>query len=178
MVLCRIQKGFFILSVLLFFSSCAEEKKEKSQTIDCSAISKLESDQQKIEFLTGIWEIDQGIRSPEVNTPGKEMNRLDEMNLLKIECYLQHFEYPKPSFGYEANSAPWAVIHHSYTAEDRRRNFKSLYKAYLNDHLEEGHFAFFLDRLYKMENGSRYDMKSPYKESDRIEELIEALELK
>jgi len=108
----------------------------------------------------------------------KTMNALDALNLVKIELYLEKYGHPiKKEVGELAAIAPWAVIHHSSTYEDRVRNFEYLYKAYKNQDIEDGHFSMFLDRMYRFKYDERLDMGMSYKEKDRIERLIKELKL-
>jgi len=144
----------------------------------------------KQNFLKDVYEKDQGVRNEATEKRNKDpLNKtldyqiasdlmdVDAKNLIKIECYLKKYGYPPVFFETEAKQAPWLVIHHSATTKDRRRNFKYLKQGHESGALRENSFAFYLDRLYTLENGKRFDMGSRYKESERIKKLLEELYL-
>lgn len=167
-----------IVCVINTFYSCKYSNDDKEQVMfDCSEVQKLTTIEQKKEFLLDIWNSDQSIRSSGNNTSYEKMNKVDGINLKKIECYLATFDYPDISWDYRLNLAPYIVIHHSSSANEKRRNFTYLRKAYNAKQLKVGDFAFYLDRLYSKENGERFDMGSSYKEEDRVEQLIKVLNL-
>ena len=52
--------------------------------------------------------------------------RQDEINLIKIEKYLEIHGYPEKELGGQATTAPWMVIHHVQGYEVRERNFEKI----------------------------------------------------
>ena len=101
----------------------------------------------------------------------------DNINLFKVEQYLNIHGHPSKEHGASAVSAPWIVIHHAPTYEARERNFETIYTAYLDGYLDDGDLSFYLGRMYQMKKGKRLKMESPYKMEDEINQLIEELDL-
>lgn len=161
------------------------------QSLPLNIIQKIDSlntDNQKQEFLEYIVDEDQKIRreisdillkygydSDEHRESIDRMKIQDQENVLKIEYYLK--KYGNPSIvkhGDKASYAPWLVIHHSYTIEARRRNFKYLFEAYLNKDLEEDSFSLYLNRLYNITHGENFEVPDGEEE---IPSIITALNL-
>ena len=69
------------------------------------------------------------------------------------------------------------VIHHSQRLDSRRRNFKIIYEAYLDDKIDDNDISFYLGRMYQMKFGERLRMRRPYKSQDEIDKLISELDL-
>lgn len=158
------------------------------------AIENLTTDALKKEYLEAIFRADQAVRdaqeefritsrygrdSKEYRDYLNEMNQTDFVNLQKVETYLHYYYHPsKKALGEIAALTPWVVVHHQSEYEPRIANFNHLYSGYKNSDLEEGSFSMYLARMYQMKNGERLDMGGPHKEKDKIERLIEELDLK
>jgi len=69
------------------------------------------------------------------------------------------------------------VIHHAQGIEARDRNFETLYGAYLDGHLDDGGFTFYLNRMYRMIKRENLEMESPFTSEEEINLLIEGLGL-
>jgi len=103
--------------------------------------------------------------------------RMDELNLFKIESYISIFGYPsKAELGEIAALAPWIVIHHSTEMDVRNRNFKHLYKAYLDGNTDDNALVMYLNRSYRMTFREDFYIESPFKAEDEINGLINALD--
>ncbi len=177
----------FLTSIML--SSCSE-KVSIDQEYFKREIEALQTTQQKQEYLEAIFKIDQDVRddstlilkydkeSPEYSKHYEKMRLVDEMNLQKIEAYLNQFGYPsRDAMSEIALFTPYVVIHHSSTTEDRRRNFPFLKEAYKDGNLSESSFSMYLARWYQMEFNERLDMRGSYKEKDKIRRMLDSLSL-
>lgn len=158
-----------------------------------TSIENLKTNDHKKAFLEKILEEDQGVRKPGVSAnlkikygeDSQEYNdyyqaqwKQDAINLVKVEKYIATFGYPsKKDLGDKAATAPFLVIQHSTDSEARDRNFESLYKAYLEDNIDDTAMSFYLGRNYDFKFGKRFDMPSPYKSVDEINQLIKELGL-
>jgi len=164
----------------------------KSSKIE-QQIEGLETGEDKRRFLEKILEDDQKVRdgkdSELMLKYGKDSKehmeyvqaqwRQDEINLIKIEKYLEKFGYPsKNELGKDAAIAPWLVIHHSTDTQIRNRNFEVLYEAYLREDIDATAMSLYLGRTYEFTYGKRFRMESPYKSEDEINQLIKELDLK
>ncbi len=121
--------------------------------------------------------LSKGLDSQEHKEYIKAQWEQDEINLIKIEKYLNTYGYPTKEMGKRATTAPWVVIHHSNVYGVRERNFEIIYEAYLNNHIDENAMSLYLGRMYSIKNGERLQMKSPYKQDDEINVLIQKLNL-
>ncbi len=102
----------------------------------------------------------------------------DAINLVKVEKYFEKFGHPIiKEVGEIAAIAPWTVIHHAQTYQERERNFEFLYKAYLKGNLDDGAISMLLGRMYEMKNWKRFQMENPYTSEDEINALIKKLNL-
>ena len=180
-----------VLIGLIFLSTSC-----KNRTLEDNHYSKeilqLVTDDSKKQFLENVLEDDQRVRDNERSahlmlTYGKGSPqhmeyvqaqwKQDEINLKKIEEYLEVHGYPKKELGKEATLAPWMVIHHAQGYEVRERNFKEVYGAFLNGDIDDGAISFYLGRMYQIKCGKRLDMESPYRAEDEINQLIQELDL-
>lgn len=182
-----------LLVILLSLFGCKTESKESNVTLDYkSEIQQLTTDNAKKLYLENIITKDQAVRNGDKSASlmleyGKDSKeymeyvksqwKQDEINLKKIETYLQAYGYPKKEMGEKATSAPWMVIHHAQGYETRERNFEYVYGAYLSGDIDDGAISFYLGRMYQMRNGKRLDMQSPYSPDDEINTLIKELNL-
>lgn len=180
----------FILIICCIFS-CKEKPISQTELIE-RELNALTTNDLKRAWLEAISAEDQkmrqgqsaeimlkhGSKSKEMRIYTDSMNALDELNLLKIESYLKKYGHPKKSeLGKRVVEVPWMVIHHANTYDDRERNFGVIYQAFLDGEIDDGALAFYLGRMFQMKNGYRFEMKSPYKGIDEINQLIEKLGL-
>lgn len=179
------------LVLVIAIASCKNHSDTTEGNLSVSAKEKIDSlttDDKKKVFLEYIVDEDQKIRadisqialdhgydSQEHKDGIDLMKKMDRENLQKIEYYLK--KYGNPSIerhGNKASYTPWLVIHHSYTIDARKRNFKYLYQAYLDKDLRESSFSLYLNRLYRMIHEKKYEIPNG---EDEIPSLITALGL-
>jgi len=159
----------WFLLVILILNSCFQEKSKENSNIDLNfktEIEDLKTVEKQIEYLEDIYRLDQKVRtdetkilekygydSKEFNEAWIKINKTDNINLKKIETYLEIHGNPSIlEHGKFACGAPWIVIHHDSNVDGaRRRNFKYLYNAWKNKDLGGGPFAFYLNRFYALE---------------------------
>lgn len=183
-------KMYVFFGILLFLGLACKDVSDQTPVNFTYEIDALTDETSKKEYLELIFKKDQAVRqgdgeiivehgidSKEYRTHIKNMNIQDVENLAKIEHYLKVFDYPQKELGEIANMTPWLVIHHANTYKARARNFPILYKAYIQNNLDEGQFSMLLSRMYSIEKGSHPEMIGSYKEKDKINMIIEALEL-
>lgn len=151
-------------------------------------IDDLTTQYQKQSYLESIFKSDQTLRelctkliltngfdSIEHKNCIRENNKIDAINLLKIEYFLEKYGYPSKSvYGEIAAFTPFLIIHHSDSKEARFRNFKYLNNAYHNQDIKESSFLLYLNRFYRMTYGEPFNKN---KEVDEVSALIDILEL-
>jgi len=187
--------GKIILSILLIsIFACQGKVNEAGKRIKEieNEIRQLETTNAKKIYLEKILEEDQAVRDSEKSAAlmlkfGKDSEehmeyvktqwKQDEINLNKIEKYLEIHGYPEKAMGDLATTTPWMVIHHAQGYETRERNFEIVYEAYLKGDIDDGAISFYLGRMYQIKNGERLIMESPYKAEDEINQLIKELSL-
>lgn len=185
-------RSILTVTIVLFLVNCTSTSQ---QEIDAEQIEQelelLVTKSLKREYLERIFEQDQYYRKRDseiiesIGYDSKEhkentalMMRNDVENVLKMDGYLKKFEYPDPvEFGTDAANTPWLVIHHSTDTGIRYKYFNILYKAYSENKIDDNAFALYLDRTYMFVFGESFEMSSPYQMDDRIEKLIELLEM-
>lgn len=182
-------KIFFFL-LMIFLISCKEVDKKEDISID-EEFAFLKNNTDKENYLENIFRLDQEIRNGEsselllkygknskkLSAFRQKMDSIDNLNLLRIELYLEKFNYPsRDSMSEIAVITPWVVIHHS-DIENRYKNFNTLYKAYQNKNLKAGQFQMFLERTYLMEYGIWPKFQNPYQPEEKINSLIKKLNL-
>ena len=183
-------KNLLILVALLIFASCANEVIENTQSYE-DEIKALTTDEQKKQYLETILKQDQLVRgddgdeialkhgydSQEYSEYVKEQWRVDNINLSKIEIYLDIHGYPDKTLGTNATITPWFVIHHAQSYEARERNFEVLYKAYLNKYITGSLMSGFLHRMHYHKFGKELYLVSPFIPEIEINKYIKALGL-
>ena len=189
-------KTIHIKRLLLCFALCSlgckDHASENPLPIN-EEIAALKTIGQKNDYLEKIFRADQEIRdskssdlvlkygldSPEVKIFYSKMDSIDALNLEKIEFYLKEFGYPnKDSVTTEAAMAPWIVIHHSTEVDKRKGFFSDLFQAYNNGYINLDQFELYLGRTYKLEFGTYPFGEGAYDPNEKINGLIEALNLK
>lgn len=159
--------------------------------VNCSEIDSLSSYSEKNEYLEFMFQEDQeyriqtseatlthGYDSPELNDLYAAMNKTDNVNKARVNCYLMRFGYPNSdSISDIASSAIPMIIHHSPDDTWKRELFPTLYSAYVNGDLDSGGLTYILNRMYESERGERLVMRSPFKIQDEIDTLVHQLGL-
>lgn len=120
-----------------------------------------------------------GQDSEEYKIIWEKINRADIENKIRIRYLLEQFGYPdSDSVGQNAAEVPILVIHHSPEYNDRVEYFPIFYKAYKEGNIRSTLFSLYLDRMH-MKKFNRYlEMKGPYKPDQKIDSLINLLDLK
>ena len=173
--------------LLIFLSACQTD----NRTIEAEVKGLSTTTQQKA-FLEAIHDLDQQVRNDESEVlrefgynsdQHKEaiatIMKTDQVNLEKIELYLELYGHPNiAQHGQHASSAPWVVIHHSSgETNSRRRNFNHLHEAWKKGDLDGGQFAFYLNRFYEKEFGGRLQIEGGFTEEFEMDTLITLLKL-
>ncbi|NNF36634.1 MAG: hypothetical protein HKN68_21205 [Saprospiraceae bacterium] len=181
----------FIFIFLLATFACKQKKVSESSKIE-NEILQLKTNEEKKLYLEEIMMDDQRVRDSEISAAlmlryGKDSKehmdyvraqwKQDEINLKKIENYLEIHGNPGKEMGSDATAAPWMVIHHAQGYEARERNFEAVYGAYLKGDIDDGAISFYLGRMYDIKYGERLDMESPYTAEDEINLLVKELDL-
>ena len=178
--------------VLIFACSGKVDTSDKQIKQIEKEIQQLKGSTAKKMYLENILEDDQKVRngdlsaklvskygrdSPEHMEYVEKQWKQDEINLIKIEKYLDVHGYPNKQMGEKATTAPWMVIHHAQGYDIKERNFEVIYEAYLTDNIDDHAISFYLGRMYEMKNGERLRMNGPYQMKDEINQLIKGLNL-
>ncbi len=177
--------------ILFVIVACSPESKLDYTAID-DELETLTSFESKANYLEKLQEEDQrlrqGISSEVIHKYGsnskehhefmKESNAVDRENLHKIERYIAQYGYPKKNeFGERAALTPFLIIHHSPSYEDKKRNFKIIYQAFLEGEIDNAAITLYLGRMYEIKKGERLRMENPYTAEEEIERFIKELNL-
>ncbi|WP_194851434.1 hypothetical protein [Nonlabens antarcticus] len=185
----RIIISLIILVLLLI--SCQNNTSKPASIATTKQFPALEGQDDKTAFLQEIFDADQSIRtqSNEIKEKygvdsdediefAKSINAVDDANLEKIGWYLEKYDYPDMKiYGETISLTPALVVHHSIDKNVRRTFYPKFKSAYDNGLLKPDFFALYLGRIYEIENGSYFRMKSPYQIEDQIDSLIVELNL-
>lgn len=190
----------FYLILLLALISCQKEKpyhplkKTLRQSANQEIIDELKtltSDSLKGEYLQEIYSLDQSLRREDAEyrqkygyhpqaekNRWKKINEVDNLNLQKIEAYLEMYDYPHPLLvGKTKSQTPWLIIHHASDIETREKNLDHLYQAYTDKRLPASYFAAYLQRWHKMKFGNMITLKNPFTNEEEITALFNALDI-
>ncbi len=180
----------WVFACILLLNSCGSVSLQPIEIVN--EVKRLKTNKDKQKYLEKIFEDDQKFRqgqssnlwarygtdSPQFVEYREALNYRDSINLVKVETYFEYFGHPlKVDVGDLASQVPYLVIHHSNSYEDRERNFPILFDAYNSGILEEEDFAFYLNRMHEMKFGDLLIPKGHYKEKDKIDEIIDKLDL-
>lgn len=183
------QKYLLILFVLSIFIGCSNNEIKQSISKEIKALNNFDK---QSAYLENIYQLDQGVRrklnevekaysfdSPQVKEVYEEMRQIDELNLLKIEKYLEVKGHPaKEIHSEEALNTPFIVYHHNMDEDVRLRGFKHLYEAYLKGNIDEDTLAFYLNRsYYDKSKGQRITWNRPYRVEEELDTLYQVLDL-
>ncbi|MEM1216701.1 MAG: hypothetical protein AAGJ82_13490 [Bacteroidota bacterium] len=155
----KIEKFILILSSILLLG-CSDNLSEEYSNIETEIIE-LGTEEEKKRYLENILKDDQKVRgskgqdlmlqygkdSKEHMDYVKAQWKMDEINLWKVEKYLEIHGYPSKALGDNATTCPWMVIHHAQGYDTRERNFETVYKAYLKGDIDDGAISFYLGRM-------------------------------
>ena len=181
-----------IYCTILFIALLTSCQRNMYKSID-NELSRLTNNTDKRKYLENLFSEDQAIRNGQLDSIAelhtinskewmafyKHSNEVDSIHLIKIERYLNKFGYPsRTELGDIANCTPWVIIHHSNGVNERRRNFNNLYSAYVKGELKRLDFLGYLERLYWYEHDSHCQNIEGKSEIDKIEILIQILQLK
>jgi hypothetical protein len=176
-----------VVGQLVACQSTSEPNSESALSVE-----NLKTPEEHQAFLENIYELDQRYRhqedsvlqqfghdSPEHQAIWETIKNTDVANFQAIQQYLTTYGHPDPAVvGELAASAPWIVVHHASSYESRAWAFPYFYPAYQKGHLDEGQFSFYLNRMYRIANGGEeFPIESPFREEDRIQGIIKALDL-
>lgn len=194
-------RKFYFLLAFLIATACQNSQSQKKDSpkptvekpVISSEIAALNTPEKREAFLVDIFKKDQNFRKNEkssvLQTYGsdseeyrdfiKQYLEIDETNREKIHAYLQKFGYPiDPKFSREAKDAPWLVIHHMTDVQQRKSYFPYLDTAFHQKALNVEQLDLYLGRTYEFQFGEYPHWKTRYKPIDKVEWLIEELELK
>ena len=157
----------------------------------CSEIESLASSSDKNEYLEFLFREDQkyrnqtsdvtlqyGFESDELKELIGKMADGDDINKMRVNCYISKFGYPESDdLSDIASSAIPTIIHHSPDVGWKRELFPTLYEAYRRGDLDSGGLTYILNRMYEFTHGERLVMQSPFKINEEIDTLIQLLEL-
>lgn len=176
---------------LIAFLGCQDLDKREPVDVE-SEITALKSASAQEKYLEAIHQSDQEIRSgesseillefgkdsEELQAFTQKMDSVDDLNLERIDLYLDKFGYPDiDSFSNKANIAPWLVIHHQTDPQTRKDYFPLLKEAYDDGDINSTQFEMYLGRTYQMLNGKYPASEGSYKPEEKINWLIEELGL-
>lgn len=181
----------YCLIFCVFFGiiSCKDSKSYDNDR--AYSFQELATIEQKTEFLQEIFNSDQSVRtdknkteiqlgsnSKDASVAAQKMKATDNLNLAKVQWYLDHYEYPNPElFGEKLSITPALVVHHAANLNLRKKLYPNFKAAYDDNYLDANFFSFYLGRIYEMENDEYFRMPSPYQLEDQIDTLIVLLEL-
>lgn len=118
-----------------------------------------------------------GFKSEEHLAAIDSLYEIDSVLSIKIDSYLRTYGYPeKKVYGETATMTPWMILRHSPVQSIRRNHFKTLYRAYKDEDLEERRLVQFLEDEYERQFLKAFN--SYRMGEQRIEELMKVLELK
>ena len=181
---------FALIPILLIAVSCSNTHKNSSSLVH--QIESLNTVEKQKQYLIEIYRLDQLVRKNETAQSGKfgyqsqehklaieEVMTTDELNLNKVELYLEKFGHPNmDQHGKEACNVPWLIIHHAMDGlAPRRRNFKYIYVAYKNGDINDNAISFYLNRMYDIQYGNRIEWDRPYRIEEELDTLFKALDL-
>ena len=173
------------------FLSCLEVDKKEAVDVN-REIAALKTTEDQVKYLESIFKSDQEIRngesseilleygedSEELQAFYQRMDSIDDLNLHRIDNYLERFGYPEiDSFSQNANLAPWLVIHHQSQAQIRKEYFTILKQAYDAENISSTQFEIYLGRTYQMLHGKYPASEGSYKPEEKIKWLIEEMGL-
>ncbi len=168
-----------ILIVSIFFlSSCAIPSGVNKSYY--KEIKKLKGDEAHISFLEETFDQDQKYRKSKkmIQENLQALYKQDQINLEKVEIYLQRYGYPSfEKYGKKASSAPWYVLQHAKTLQPRTRNFKYIYSGWKEGDVFDWMMYHFLLRYYKFQHDELPKISGSDSDSLKAVRLMEMLEL-
>ena len=184
-------KKITILLITISSIGC-QEKTPQTKNYD-QEIAALNTPAKLVDYYTQIYTSDQIVRGDaeskilqEHGRDSKEYRELfelrqktDKANLARIEKLYAKYGYPKTKeVGELAASAPWAVVHHAGSLEDRLRAFPIMREGYKIGEIDDSAFSMYLNRTYEHQNnGKRLRMNGTFKTKTQIDSLLTLLNL-
>jgi hypothetical protein len=179
-----------LISSLALASCGTSEKKDMVKKIR-TEVNNLKTIEKKKDYLINIKDSDQAARtlvkraeqhfgnnSPEHELARQKMIILDSLNFQRIELYFVKYGYPTiENEGQVAAYIPLFITHHITNAEQFTRVFDTLRSAYKEGDLQASEFCRLLDKMYYFKFGKQWVMEKTYSSEDRIELLIDKLQL-
>ncbi len=172
--------------------SCVKQERTHDFSSCQLALQALESREEHREFLEEIYRADQGIRdgrtgrartefgesSSEYQELLHEFRSTDRRNFHCIESYLRRHGHPTiDSVGSLAASAPWLVIHHVASLEQRYHYFPMIYEAYTRGDIDEGQITLYLTRMHLMKFEEHFRLEGAYYPQALIDSFLVRLDL-
>ena len=119
----------------------------------------------KYEFVL----IENGYGTTEFKEHLKEMKSVDELNLMKIDMYLNLYGYPvNKKHGNEVVDVPCLVVHHFADEKVSEKYFEIFKKAYFSEDLSESIFLFYLRSFYELKYNKKFQATNFENEIDQI----------
>lgn len=154
-------------------------------------IASLNTHDKKEHFLLNLFKSDQSHRVTQGDTAIKygylskkhiaflkDGVKQDSINFEKAIFYSETFNYPSCNeFSELACLSMLYVVGHRGSFEDQKSVFNYFHVAYIENKIDEDKFLFLLDEMYERKYRILYDFKNKYTVKERIEILIEILEL-
>ena len=146
----------YILFLIIILVSCRSDKYAYE-----NKGSNVETVELRNKYLEEIYESDQSLRAlfsssnfttEETHEFWKVASRTDSINLIKIDSYLDRFEYPDTlNYTKKAIKAPWFVIQHCPKINIRVKYYNLLKEAFKDGKINEIDFYLYLQRNYYFE---------------------------
>ena len=119
----------------------------------------------------------QGYNSTEYKEATDIVEKTDRDNLAKTIGFIEKFGISEnQSVGRMQSEAMWLVMSHNSDIEIYQKLFPAFEQAWKMAYLEPAAFASFMQDYHQVKNGSRLELKNPYRTSDEVKALLKALE--
>ncbi len=185
-----LKKLIYLILIIGLFS--CQEKTPKNPNLD-QEIASLTTPAKLADYYTQIATADQivrgeattqvlqkhGANSVQYQEHVRLQQETDKSNLERIEKLFAKYGYPKTKeVGELAASAPWAVVQHAGSLEDRLRAFPIMKEGYKIGEIDDTAFSMYLNRTYEHQNnGQRLRMQGTFKTKTQIDSLLTLLNL-
>ena len=118
-----------------------------------------------------------GYNSTEYKEATDIVEKVDRDNLAKAIGFIEKFGISEnQSVGRMQSEAMWLVMSHNTDIEIYQKLFPAFKEAWEIAYLEPTAFASFMQDYHQFKNGSRLELKNPYRTSDEVKALLKALE--
>jgi hypothetical protein len=117
-----------------------------------------------------------GHSSDEYKNIVKDVEELDRNNISRVIGFYEKYGVPEnQSAGRMQADAMWLIVSHNEDVAVYRTLFPAFQKVWEKEYLEEASFASYLQNFHRLVNGSRLEIKNPYRTPDEIDALLKAL---